>query len=229
MRDTAELARVDQLLARLGADAPGTREPASEAITAWQGRVRERAAERWRRLLPDFALVGDATRGDLVLADVVSLGPVGDLSRSLLLLFSAIERKLRERLLIPLRGASSWGDKRRSKLAAVLDRVDHPAGLGAILGALQEPAAGYPTSDPRMVLARTLPAGSLSGLFDLQMELTGVDGTAVGKPLDQRNAIAHGRGVGLPRIGADAIRRLLTLGPRPVLATVIGIKFPQGQ
>lgn len=222
-RDAEELERVDALVKRLGADAPAAPAPLHEPIAVWHRRVRDRAVERWERLIPGFELLDDTTRGDLVLADVVSLGPVGDLSRSLLLLMSTIERELRDRVLDRLESPPRSAGGRRSRLATLIGRENYRPALGDIVEALVEPPFGFPATDPRMVVARAMPTADFSSLGALTSEVADVQGVCIGKPIEQRNQIAHGHRHRLPRIGADAIRRVLTLGPRPVLATVAGL------
>ena len=224
-RDAEEQSRVEELVERLGNDAPIAQPPARETVVDWQSRIRDRATLRWQHLVPSYVELGDATRGDLVLADVVSQGPVSDLARSLLLLLSTIERELRERVVSVFAPAREASGRPRSRLAKIVNRAKYPAGLGEMVGALLERPDGFRDDDPRAMIARVIPDDILSGLAVLEGTVTDVSGASVGIPIDERNAIAHGRGVALPRVGADAIRRVLTLGERPVLQLVCGLRL----
>lgn len=232
-RTPEEVVHVEELLRRLGTDAPRQATPGLEPIGAWRQRVRSGAATRWERLLPGvFTGLSEQSKTDLILADIVSQGPVGDLSRSVFLLFTILERELRSRVLDPLRKELSPGHKPPEN-SSVLHRLlveKRPVGIGEVVDAILQSPQGFADSDPRVVLARwTTTRGEpqeerlTAALQTLQQKIKRVDGVEVDRPLAHRNAIAHGRSSVLPRVDADAIRRVLTLGAGAVLVTTTAI------
>lgn len=220
-RGDDEDARVEDLLARL-TGAPPRQEPASETVHAWRHRVRTEAELRWSRLLPGlYPGLTEQTRQDLVLADVVSEGPVGDLPRSLLLLFATFERELRARVVSPLGRVP--GRPRASQLHQLLAKDRH-FGLADITDALIEPASGFGEGDARVSLERRLrDPGALVALRALRAEVTRVDGRRMQAPTAWRNDVAHGRVGPASRLDGDAVRRVLTLGEGAPLGVVLGM------
>ena len=223
-----ELKHVQQLLLRLATSKLEEPAPDREAVLDWRGRVRERALQRWDCLLPGvFRGLPEESRSDLILADVVSQGPVGDLARSVFLIFATIERELRQRVIEPL-CPTDRPTRASRKSGSKLRRIyvdDRPPGLGEMVEAILEGPQGFSNDDPRVQLERRLPAEhGLGALSLLQRELSGVDGATVASPLKHRNAIAHGTPLELRRTDADAVRRLLTLGPGAVLGMVTGVR-----
>ncbi|NOY28296.1 MAG: tetratricopeptide repeat protein [Oligoflexia bacterium] len=224
-RDQAERKRIDELVDRLHGEAPKRPPPPAEAVEQWRSRVRAHARERWRRLLPDsFDHLADGSRSDLLLADMVSQGPVDDLPRSLFLMFATIERELRTRVIDPLRSGSG-SQAEGSKLAKLLsNRQKGAPGLGTLVTVLRQHPGDLPPNDPLCRfrrLANSAPVVEALGV--LRQDLTGVDGRHVDSPLKQRNAIAHGRLIALGRTDADAVRRVLTLGAKAVLMAVMSL------
>ncbi len=224
-RESEEEARVKALLTRLHVDAPPQLAPPREWVDVWRTRVRVEAEERWGDLLPDvFDTLSPASRGDLVLSDVVYHGHVGDLPRSLLLLFVTLERELRERVFRPL-GEQGGERERGSKLDRLL-RPGRRYGLGEMLEALSEWPTDVSPEDAWLRLERRL--GSITTLRNLaRLRAPGrrVDGAVVRTPVAARNAIAHGEpwSWDMRRIEADAVKRALALGPESPLAVVLRI------
>jgi hypothetical protein len=108
-------------------------------------------------------------------------------------------------------------------MAKLLERK-RPAGLGDMVDALLEPIADLPTNDPRVQVEQHLGGrADLRVLERLQQDVTGVDKTRLARPLQHRNDIAHGMPIALSRLGADAVRRVLTLGSEAVLPALVAI------
>lgn len=227
-RGPDELRRVDALLARLG-DPPIPHDPPlAEPMDRWRARVREEATRRWSRLLPGaFTDLSESTRSDLLLADVVAQGPVGDLSRSLFLILTTIERELRDRLLVPLRqgAALSRGGRTGSRLRRLL-ADDRPPGLGEMLVAFLESPSSFADDDPlRALRARLSQSTALDTFARLREGVTSVDGHALPSPHELRNRIAHGEPWAESRTAADAVRRALTLGPGAPLGRILHLRL----
>lgn len=196
-RDESELEPVRELLGKLGVG-PATPVP-PEDVTSWRERIGEVSRERWAKLLP--ATLTKSTRTDLVLADLLSHGQVGDLPRSLFLILATLERELRERVYkVPrtsethrsesVPGPERWG------LVRLVDGLD-ASGVEAqvvlcVKRVLEQPVA---LSGPVPITASQL-----------------------------RNDVAHGRLPDLSRVEADAIRRMLVLGEDAVLPRVVGLE-----
>jgi hypothetical protein len=196
-------------------------------VDVWRTRIRNEAEVRWRRLLTEhFDHLPDPTRRDLILADVVSAGPVGDLSRSMLLLFTMIEREIRERLFDPLK-ALVGAPSRRTRGGSMLHRLltqRRPCGLGDMVDALLETPNGWPEDDARVHLERRLAtSGQLDGLRVLREPVLDVEGTSLPVPTTWRNDVAHGRPWSASRAQGDAVRRVLTIGAAAPLRVVVGI------
>ena len=225
-RAPEERTRVEELRRRLTVDLPVTAPAAPEPVERWRLRVRSEAERRWERLLPGtFATLSPASRGDLVLGDVVSQGPVGDLSRSLFLLFATIERELRERVFEPVRTAvRPVSGRGKPSILNGLVSGGRPFGLGDMVDALLQPPAGFGPDDPRVRLDGRLKI-EFHGLGRLRETVLRVDGGALPTPLRHRNDIAHGRPWEGDRTDADAVRRVLTLGAEATLGGVLGIEL----
>lgn len=222
-RESGEEARVQALLARLDI-APGQASRPREWVDDWSRRVREEADRRWRALLPSvYPSLSRASQGDLVLSEVVYHGHVGDLPRSLLLLFVTLERELRERVFQPLGGRI--GSRNQGSRLERLLRTRRHLGLGDMLEALAEPSAGLPPRDARAEVERRVGASALSTLARLRQKVISSDGVEIRTPLATRNAIAHGESwiLSMPRTSVDAIKRAVAFGKDSPLAVVARI------
>lgn len=217
-REPDERHRVDELLARLSGPVPPG-EPGVESVAEWRRRVRLGAETRWGRLLGDvFGALPDRTREELILADVVSQGPVGDLSRSLLLLFTVVERELRQRVFDSLTTPTVPGTSILHKLKS----SRQPLGLGQLVDALVQPSSDRPDSDARSELQRRLPEPErLQALRSLRDKTRGLDGRELVSPIDWRNDLTHGHSWVKSRRDADAIRRAVSLGRRSPLKVAL--------
>jgi hypothetical protein len=225
-RSADESKRVEELLQRLSNDRPAV-SPSTETVEVWRRRVRQEAEQRWSRLLTgDSTRLSEHTRSELVLADLVSTGPVGDLSRSLLLLFGTIERELEARVIDPLRTMVTTRMRkplRGSRLHRLIVQ-GRPIGLGDMVDALLQPATGWAPDDARIQLETRLgTSGPLDGLRQLREEVPGVDGKMLQAPTAWRNDVAHGRAWTASRTDGDAVRRALTIGAAAPLRVVLGL------
>ncbi len=218
-RGMDESERVEALLLRLGDFRP-SRDAVEESVSAWRTRVRREAEQRWSRLLPvGWGALPPGVREELVLSDVLSAGPVGDLSRGLFLLFTVVERVIRERLVQAPGFVSSL---KPSSALGKLARRTRPAGLGEMLAAILDTTEPGEASAIRSALRRNFGAATvLEALRALREPTKRVDGAPLLPPVQWRNEVAHGGRWDLTRLDGDAVRRGMTLGASaPIRALV---------
>ena len=199
-----------------------TRIRAPESPWVWSKRIREESRERWqRRLLPGpFEKLTPLSQDDLVQADIAYSGPVDDLSRSLLLMTTVVERELRLRLVEPLI------PNERLTLGELLMLLDEVR-TGAPKGKFQKLRAAlskhHRTLEPYWPIIKAL-------LSPLRLANGDVLSIGDGKPLnlvDVRNAVAHGNQQKLDRpvdrMLVDAVKRRLLLEETQVLRRLVAL------
>ncbi|HZN93953.1 MAG TPA: hypothetical protein VFB81_14675, partial [Myxococcales bacterium] len=191
-----------------------TRARPDERLWEWQETLRRDADARWREeLLPGaFEKLGEQTRRELVLAEVVYHGAIDDLARSTHLLALAVERELRERVLIPLR---RW-----------YPESSRPSSLGRCLELVEELSAPAARPGREQLHERAAPAREgLATVARLRRKISPLDGSQGFSLVEIRNRVAHGDDGGSPlgRLAVDAVKRTLVLEAPAILQALAEI------
>ena len=210
-RSTAEHARVLELVQRLDsvAGASSSVERGTRNLADWRSEIRSESSKRWGRVFgDDVERLHSETRADLVLVDVLAHGPVGDLARSLFLLFSSLEREFFLRVFDPLRGIGPERLRVKAKKSREVLKARNPPSLGQMCEFVEEESPALIGSRPDIGRHWESIVDAGRALSAAPMCLDGVEGRP---PRKLRNAIAHGRGTALERLEADAIRRAVIL------------------
>lgn len=199
----------------------------------WQRRQQEAGRTIWDRLLEgDLERLDDATARDLVRSEIAYHGAVDDLGRSVHLLAVAVERLLRERLLVPLASfipkRDAPEDESRKHLEFRLREPDRVS-LGDLIEiAVRLGGTPIETLGPAWrPLATRLEdqRPHIAPLAALRVGLTSLAGTSRQLP-QMRNDVAHGRADdGIDRLMVDAVKRHLTLTPGPPLRALANLRL----
>ncbi len=230
-RDDAERTQFETLFAEIGDALRDDPCPISAGVEIdpwrWHDQLRAQSKERWSLILgDDFRHLHPESQNDLVRADVTYHGAVDDLGRSAHLLAIALERELRERVVVPFRSVvrDNPGVFRRKADWAGFFEPDEMLSLTKLLKMIGQVGR----LSERTYFEKPRGRAALEGLapiVTLSRNIPSVSGRTFNL-VDVRNDVAHGRSpsTSLDRVAVDAIKRALTLDAPVVLKGLL--KWP---
>ncbi|HEY8211274.1 MAG TPA: hypothetical protein VIG99_27510 [Myxococcaceae bacterium] len=229
VRTSSEREELEVLFGRLG-ETPQWQRRSEELLWDWNDRLCREANTRWREeLLPGaFDKLGENTRQDLIRADMAYHGAVDDLARSAHLLALAVERELRDRLLVPLweRHHGRRVPPSPPAMTRYFSQENHRCTLGQCLKIVEE--LGQPAPGPDVERLRgQLGSGrdALPVLVRLLGEIRPLGDSPGFTLVAIRNQAAHGDvdEASLGRLAVDAIKRTLVLEAPAILRALAEI------